>query len=138
MLSIPSWWLSLSSGGHAEIEILFSSLLAQMPLTTAELASQMGVNQSTISRWGMRKARPSLKHMIRASEIIAAEMERLNHFAQEVSEAIQVVNQLNEHRREKATPSRIKRRKAQLADLEGHVARGMVLIGEERLDPWAE
>ena len=136
-IRIPSWYLAVEFNSPAEIEILFSAMLAQMPLTTADLASQMGVNQSTISRWGTGGARPSLKDMVRASEIIAVETERLNQFAQEVSGALRVVNQLSENLHEKRTASRRKQRTAWLADLDGHIARSMALIGEERLeDPW--
>ena len=110
-IRIPSWYLAVDDTGPAEIEILFSAMLSQMPLTTADLASQMGVNQSTISRWGTGGARPSLKDMVRASEIIAVETERLNQFAQEVSVALQVVNKLAEHHREKPTYSGHRQRK---------------------------
>ena len=130
-LRVPRWWLAVGVDGPAEIKIIFSALLAQMPLTTADLASEIGVNPSTISRWATGGARPSLKDMVRASEIIAAETERLNRFAQEVSGALQVVKQLDEHRREKPTPSRLKQRKARLADLAGHMSRSMALIGEK-------
>lgn len=133
-IRIPRWYLGVEFNGPAEIAILFSAMLAQMPLTTADLASQMGVNQSTISRWGTGGASPSLKDMVRASEILAAEMERLNQFAEEVSEAVKIVNQLSESLHEKRTPSRRKQRTAWLADLDGHIARGMKLIGKERLE----
>ena len=133
-IHVPSWYLGVEFNGPAEIAILFSAMLAQMPLTTADLASQMGVNQSTISRWGTGGARPSLKDMVRASEIIARETERLNQFAQEASGALRVVKKLDEHRREKPTLSAHKQREPWRTDLDGHIARSMALIGEERLE----
>ena len=134
-IRIPRWYLCIEFSGPAEIKMLFSAMLAQMPLTTADLASQMGVNQSTISRWRTGGASPSLKDMVRASEIIAVETERLNQFAQEVMGTLQVVNKLYEHySRERPTLSGHKQRKPWRADLDGHIARGMALIGEERLE----
>ena len=138
-IRVPSWWLAVDDTGPAEIEILFSAMLSQMPLTAADLASQMGVNQSTVSRWATGRASPSLKDMVRACEIIAAETMRLNEFAQEVSGALQLVNQLDESYREKPTFSGHKQREPWVADLDGHIARSMALMGEGRLeDPWDE
>ena len=135
MLTIPRWHLAvLGAADPAEIRDLFSGLLKHMPMTTTDLASRMGVNQSTVSRWSAGQARPPLKEMVRAARIIAEETVRLNEFAREVEAALGLVEAFDEQYAAKGSRGFLKERKAREADLDGHIERAMALIGEERLE----
>ena len=68
----------------------FQSLLRRMPLTTAELAKRMGVNQSTISRWGTGQVECSLDNACWASMIIAKELDALGHLLKETLKELEL------------------------------------------------
>ncbi len=60
---IPRWWLAAYAPDIPKAYELFSAFLAGLSLSLTDLAKDIGVDQSTISRWAVGRSRPRPEQM---------------------------------------------------------------------------
>ncbi len=66
---VPAWWLHVGKDMEWVYDV-FRYVLAEMSMPQHELAMELSVYQSTISRWASGERRPSLADMERALGIV--------------------------------------------------------------------
>lgn len=66
---VPVWWLHVGVDMEWVYDV-FRYVLAEMSMPQHELAMELGVYQSTVSRWASGERRPSLADMERALGIV--------------------------------------------------------------------
>ena len=71
---IPWWLMLFGSDDGDRMRSVFKDFLADIPLSQTELATALGVEQPTVSRWAAGKSIPDLKQMKRVVEVVEAQM----------------------------------------------------------------
>jgi len=91
---VPAWWLHVEKDVEGVYDV-FRHVLAEASVPQQELAGQLGVYQSTISRWKSGERRPSLVEMGQALRVVveatAEKQRRAGLAAAVVDEALAAV-----------------------------------------------
>jgi transcriptional regulator with XRE-family HTH domain len=80
--------------GHEHVQTVlkaFKGLLADLPMSQAELASQIGVAHTTVGRWARGQTTPALADMIRAVEAITNRLDDLKRRADRSESALKAI-----------------------------------------------
>ena len=68
---VPAWFTAVGNTTAAEsLYELFREVVLNLPMSSTELAREIGVSQPTVSRWAHDTAHPSLDEMALTLEII--------------------------------------------------------------------
>lgn len=66
MARIPSWWLAVGADNAERLEELFVQVMQDLPMSQAQLAGRIGVDQSTVARWARGRTTPPPGVMLQA------------------------------------------------------------------------
>ncbi|UCC84807.1 MAG: helix-turn-helix transcriptional regulator [Gemmatimonadota bacterium] len=78
-IRIPKWWLVTGQDEAEAVEVLFRYILTNLPMTHAELAEEIGVAQSTVTRWARGDTHPSFDDMARAVRAASNRVEQVRN-----------------------------------------------------------
>lgn len=94
--TIPKWWIATYAADIARAYDVFRAFLADLGLSLTDLARDIGVDQSTVSRWAVGRSHPTPDQMKRLlvalqSRIksIAAATERVTRVAEGLHGVVQ-------------------------------------------------
>lgn len=59
-----------------DITVSFAAIMAHLPMTQAELADRLKVNQSTVARWAVGATTPSRRMMTQAVTEVKRELKK--------------------------------------------------------------
>ncbi len=93
---IPSWWVDVGLQAAEEVYGRFRWAVSEMPLSQREIATQLGVDQTTVSRWARGRGDPTLEEMVQAISLIAQRTEELHSRTSNAAELLAAVQSVLE------------------------------------------
>ena len=88
---IPTWWLDLGADAAGKLGKLFARVMEDLPMSQAELAKAVKVDQSTVARWANGRTTPPPELMLKAVKAVQAHAENLLQRANTAHQALQHV-----------------------------------------------
>ncbi len=99
---VPGWFVALDLDQQQGVWKVFQEALEVMPMTHTELARELGVAQSTVTRWVRGEVGPAPDKMKQALEVLARRSDEIEKRLDRAQRALRCVDEavalLGQHR----------------------------------------
>lgn len=88
-IRIPRWWLAAYASDIPRVYEVFQDLLGGLSLSLSDLAKDIGVDQSTVSRWALGRTQPTPAQMKKLLAAVRLRITAIGAAAEGVSRAVE-------------------------------------------------